>query len=1353
MSDLKQNALPSSWTYPLTLRITLLGLLALTLFVTMVFLGVTLSQQTQSGGIETRIEPGFRPITQVQRELLRLLGLVQGDGGHVNSSAVQLQRALVQSRFVILTAALPETPLTPGLQNRLATVQTEWAALQPLFDEWAVDLDDQDLQANLEQALTNLEIQINDVMSRYDQFHVDQHLVLIQNNQQLVTSLGIISTLFVLFAMLAMINVYRFLRERSRAEAELRRAHDVLEQRIGERTAMLARQHNMLQTVVDNLPDLIFVKDKQGQNILNNLSDVRFVGAKSAQELAGKTVFDFFPREIATAYHAVEQQILLTGEPQLNHEEAHTDSQGNPRWFLTSKVPLRDSQGEIVGLVGIARDITERKQVEDALRSSEAKYRALVKAIPDLIFRISKDGTYLDFHAEKEADLAVPADKIVGGNLRHSLLPQNVIDLSLAAIQRALDTEQLQNIEYSLPMPSGLRHYEARVVKSDVDEVVSIVRDITERRRAEQALAEERTLLRTLMDTLPNSVFIKDTAGRIILNNAADLRFLGAKSPQEIIGKTDYDLFPRELADQFRADDEHILSSGEPLVNREEQALDGDGNLRWLLVTKVPLRDSQGQITSIVGVAHDITERKQIEEELAKERNLLRTVIDTLPDLIYVRDLDGRIVLVNEACVRFVGAAGHQEMIGKTDFDFFEPEKATRYFAAEQAMMRSGKPIVNEEEYVKEAHTGNSMWVSATKVPLRDPDGRIIGLVGVSRDITARKEAEQALAEERNLLRTVIDNIPDYIYVKDTQGKFILRNVSGIELLGVKHPDEIIGKTDFDFFPRELAQEFYAEEQTIIQTGHAIVNQEVLVTEPAGSSHWLLYTKVPLRDSTGSIIGIVGVSRDINERKQAEEQLRKLSSAVEQSPNAIIITDTEGAIEYLNPQFVALTGYTPEETLGQKPSLWKSGQIAPEIYENLWGKVLAGGEWRGELLNRRKDGELYWAFTSISSIRDQDGEITHFLAIAEDITERKQAEEALKQAHDQLAYERAQLGAILDSMGEGVIYDEKLQTRYINQALTHLSGYTIEEWQGYLHPLKSDTLTAEDFEALNQAIYDAVDRLGIWRGELRLRRKDGSEFDAGLTCTEVTGADGEVVGAVTIIRDISVEKALQEQKSRFVANASHELRTPITNLKTRLYLLRKQPEKMDYHLQVIEDVTGRMQRLVEDMLDVSRFERGLIPLYRQEVILQKLVSRVVEVQRAEAERKHIHLICQLPPAPLRVFVDPERVTQVITNLVVNAINYTPEEGFVFVYAASEGEDRAAIHIRDTGVGIAPDQLQQVFQPFFRASQGVSGGTGLGLTIVKDIVELHGGTIDVESRVGLGSRFSVKLTLSENSPAS
>jgi PAS domain S-box-containing protein len=347
----------------------------------------------------------------------------------------------------------------------------------------------------------------------------------------------------------------------------------------------------------------------------------------------------------------------------------------------------------------------------------------------------------------------------------------------------------------------------------------------------------------------------------------------------------------------------------------------------------------------------------------------------------------------------------------------------------------------------------------------------------------------------------------------------------------------------------------------------------------------------------------------------------------------------------------------------------------------------------------------------------------------------------------ELERERAQLQATLDSMGEGVIYDEKLQTRYINRALTVLTGYQSSEWHGYLDPLKPADTSHTEFAGLMRTIYETVDRIGIWRGEFRFRRKDGLEFDAGLTCTKVADEDGHIVGAVTIIRDVSQEKALQAQKSRFVANASHELRTPITNLKTRLYLLHKQPEKLDEHLQVVENVVERMRRLVEELLDISRFERGLISLQPQRVLLQVLIANVIATQLPEAERKHITLTAKLPRDPLYIYADPDRIEQVITNTVTNAINYTADGGTVTV-VVTPTNGQAVIEVFDTGIGIAPENIDQVFQPFFRVGESSVTGTGLGLSIAKEIIEMHGGEIGVESEFGKGSRFYIKLALDQ-----
>jgi PAS domain S-box-containing protein len=345
----------------------------------------------------------------------------------------------------------------------------------------------------------------------------------------------------------------------------------------------------------------------------------------------------------------------------------------------------------------------------------------------------------------------------------------------------------------------------------------------------------------------------------------------------------------------------------------------------------------------------------------------------------------------------------------------------------------------------------------------------------------------------------------------------------------------------------------------------------------------------------------------------------------------------------------------------------------------------------------------------------------------------------------ELEWERAKLRAILDSMGEGVIYNEDFQDIYTNHALVEMTGYEQQQFSDYQSWLRGTGVSENEIDHMYTNMQNRIESHGIWRGELKLRRRDGSEFDAGLTSTPVTSPQGKI-GIVTIIRDISQEKALHEQKTRFVANASHELRTPLTNLRTTLYLMRRQPNDMQDHINVLEYVIDRMRGLVDDLLDMTRFERGTIPLQRRIICVQDIIHEVVRIQSAESKRKELTLSVELYPEPLYINADLQRITQVITNLLINAINYTPEGQWIKVSLDAEANQRALISIQDSGIGIPRELQKRIFQPFFRANEGLVRGTGLGLTITKEIVELHDGEINVESEFGQGSTFRVHLGL-------
>jgi PAS domain S-box-containing protein len=368
---------------------------------------------------------------------------------------------------------------------------------------------------------------------------------------------------------------------------------------------------------------------------------------------------------------------------------------------------------------------------------------------------------------------------------------------------------------------------------------------------------------------------------------------------------------------------------------------------------------------------------------------------------------------------------------------------------------------------------------------------------------------------------------------------------------------------------------------------------------------------------------------------------------------------------------------------------------------------------------------------------------------------RRQAaelERRIRERTAELEAERGQLHAILEGMNEGVIYtdlSDARHVRYINNALALMTGYSADEWREQsLWLLKPDDESEQGFHERIQRAFKHVVTQHVWHGEIRVPRKDGSTFDAFETTTPVHGADGALIGLVTVIRDISQQKALAQQRTRFVAHASHELRTPITNLKTRLYLMRKQPERLDEHLRVMEEVTERMRRLAEDLLAMSRFERGTIELRRTEAVLQAMIESVVNLQFPELERKHLNLSVDIPDEPMLVFADAERVNQVITNLLVNAINYTPAGGSICVRAVIHDSHHARVEVEDTGIGIAPEHLPHIFQPFYRVTSQVQG-TGLGLSIAREIVELHDGTINAVSTLGVGSCFSFLLPLAAN----
>jgi PAS domain S-box-containing protein len=647
----------------------------------------------------------------------------------------------------------------------------------------------------------------------------------------------------------------------------------------------LEREKVLMDAMMDNFPEYIYFKDLDSNFLrISKVLATDVFGLTDPKEGIGKSDFDFFPREHAQKDYAEEQEIIKSGKPVVNNEVKTEWADGSVSWASITRLPLRNEQGQIIGTFGISRNITEHRKAEIELEHEKVLMDAMMNNFPEYIYFKDKDSNFLRISkvlATEVFGLTNPKQAI--GKSDFDFFPREHAQKDYDQEQKIIKSgKPIVNNEVKTEWADGSVSWASITKMPLCDENGQIIgtfgvsRNITERKQIEESLEKERNLVNTILDSLPDAVYVKDARGRFLRTNKVHAkRWFGLDNPAKVVGKTDFDFFSKEHARQAYEDEQEIIKTGTPLLNKEEKETWHDRPDTWVLTSKIPLRDKEGKVIGTVGITKDITDRKQIEEALDRERNLLRLLLNNIPDRVYVKDLMSRFLIVNTAVLHKLNVAEVEDVIGKTDFDFYPQEYADHFRSDEEVIIQSGQPLINHEEFTVDAF-GNREFSLATKVPMRDRQGKIIGLVGISRDITERKRAEEALKYEKSLLDGLMNNIPDSIYFKDRQCRLLKINRRMMETLNMTHDSEYFHKTDVELFGEEFGRKTVDEDLHLMETGEPIVGLVESRRLADGTLNWTSTTKVPIRDAEGKINGLVGITRTINDIKRAEEAREKV---------------------------------------------------------------------------------------------------------------------------------------------------------------------------------------------------------------------------------------------------------------------------------------------------------------------------------------------------------------------------------------------------------------------------------------------------------------------------------------------
>src|SRR2546427_1354163 len=892
-------------------------------------------------------------------------------------------------------------------------------------------------------------------------------------------------------------------------------------------------------------------------------------------------------------------------------------------------------------------------------------------------------------------------------------------------------------------------------------------RELSERKRAQEALSKSEKWFSTTLSSIGDAVIAAGMNGAVTFLNPVAQSLTGW-TLEEAQGKSMdlvFDIVNKESRRPVENPVKKVFREGKVVGLADHTLLLSKSGREFDIEdSAAPILTDTGEGFGVVLVFRDITDKKQTEEETKRQKELLQLILGSIADGVVVADSNGKFLLFNAAAEEVLGIGATETTPGEWSdrYGVYLPDTVTQHPSDQLPLVRAmrGESVDAVELFIRNPQVPEGRLLSFTGRPLKRSDGALQGGVVVFHDITERKRAEEALRQSEQRYHLLFDSNPQPVWVYDIKSLAIMDvNHSAVRNYSYSR-EEFLSLTIKDIRPPEdvpalldSAAKAPPDTENAGAWKHRKKNGTLIDVEI--TSHPLVY---------GGRDARLVVATNITTRKRAEEALQtseeKFRSVVQTANDAIVTADSHGNITNFNHGAETIFGYSAGEVIG-KPLVVLMPDRFKEPHQRGFKRYLETSEAHVigktvELAGKRKDGTEFPVELSLSSC--ETGEGLFFTGILSDITDRKKAEEALRQSEERFRLLVSEVTdyAILMLDPEGGIASW-------NAGAERIKGYKPDEIIGQHF---SRFYTTEDVERGKPAYELKVAReRGRFEDEGWRVRKNGTQFWANVVITALRDATGRLRGFGRGTRDITEHRRAQELimqakeeaeraskfKDQFLSTMSHELRTPLNAVLGFSDLLadeRYGPLNDRQRRYVDHIYTGgkHLLRLISDILDLSKIQAGRMELAREDVAVASAFTEVISALHPLAEKKS-HVLLQQAEPDLHVHADAMRFKQVLTNLIGNAIKFTPEGGRIEL-VARQVDNQVRIEVRDNGLGIPPEQQQRIFEAFVRLTQTGSAteGTGLGLAITARLVELHGGKLGIESQPGEGACFYFSLPL-------